>query len=135
MVQNRQKCVSFLGLFSKSIFPRIIGLSSPLTPLCSPLTPLCFTPFTNDKTTSTNQGQSGSYNKSQNWSKIAAELFLAIFLSNYGVNQLYKCLKNNENTKNLNSSLVKASDMVPEVYAQVRFPQSCCWQFFFLILE
>ena len=36
--------------------------------------------------------------------------------------------------KNLNSSRVKASDMVPEVYVG-SISQNCYWQFFFLILE
>ena len=40
---------------------------------------------------------------------------MAKFLSNSGVNQLYKSLKSDENMKNLNSSSVMASDMVPDM--------------------
>ena len=36
--------------------------------------------------------------------------------------------------KNLNSSCVKASDMVPEVYVGP-ISQDYSWQFFFLVLE
>ena len=61
-------------------------------------------------------------------SKISAELFLAIFLSNSGVNSLYKCLKSNENMKNLNSSSVKASDMVLEECAMTIL-ENYSWQF------
>ena len=54
---------------------------------------------------------------------IYPEQFLAIFLSNSGLNQWYKFLKSNENMKSLNSSLVKASDMVPEVCAGPIYPE------------
>ena len=46
---------------------------------------------------------------------IYPEQFLAIFLSNSGVNYWYKFSKNSENMKSLNRSLVKASDIMPEV--------------------
>ena len=46
-----------------------------------------------------------------------AELFFAIFLSNSGLNLLYKCLKSNENMENLSDSSLKASDIVQEVSA------------------
>ena len=62
------------------------------------------------------------------------EPFVAIYLSNSGVNLWYKCLKSNAKMKNLNSLWFKDSNMVPELYVGL-ISQNYSWQFFFLILK
>ena len=57
-----------------------------------------------------------------------------IILCNSVVNQLYTCLKCNKSIKNLNSSCVNATNMVPEIDVRP-ISQNYSWQFFFLILE